>query len=227
KREAIQAKKVESFKASKTESSSALRSKTPTKRLWLCVNKQQSVAMFSAEAEDIAATGCCTNILWIKSQLTGYAIIYEKVPITIQFYTKKTKLIDVRSRIILSKGDIEFHFIPTQYQLVDIFIKLLDKPSFKRLIDELGSGFPLLDMGKKFLPKELSGRASFLLANGINIDYANIFWEDIIIKLNKRHREKVVPYTRFLSLLMMHKMKEGYGDGELTLYPTQVFSVNN
>ncbi|GKB00083.1 hypothetical protein Tco_0828076 [Tanacetum coccineum] len=26
---------------------------------------------------------------------------------------------------------------------------------------------------------------------------------------------------------MMHKMKEGYGDRELTLYPTQVFSVNN
>ncbi|GJY63242.1 retrovirus-related pol polyprotein from transposon TNT 1-94 [Tanacetum coccineum] len=59
------------------------------------------------------------------------------------------------------------------------------------------------------------------LANGINIDYASIFWEDIIIKLNKKHREKVVPYTRFLSLLMMHKMKEGYGDRELTLYPTQ------
>ncbi|GKD86963.1 hypothetical protein Tco_1358117 [Tanacetum coccineum] len=55
----------------------------------------------------------------------------------------------------------------------------------------------------------------------------SIFWEDIIIKLNKKHREKVVPYTRFLSLLMMHKMKEGYGAAELTLYPTQVFSVNN
>ncbi|GKF31746.1 hypothetical protein Tco_0101544 [Tanacetum coccineum] len=67
----------------------------------------------------------------------------------------------------------------------------------------------------------------YSLANGINIDYASIFWEDIIIKLNKRHREKVVAYTRFLSLLMMHKMKEGYGDGEVTLYPTQVFSVNN
>ncbi|GJU94579.1 hypothetical protein Tco_1319335 [Tanacetum coccineum] len=26
---------------------------------------------------------------------------------------------------------------------------------------------------------------------------------------------------------MMHKMKKGYRDGELTLYPTQVFSVNN
>ncbi|GJZ38468.1 hypothetical protein Tco_0585031 [Tanacetum coccineum] len=52
-------------------------------------------------------------------------------------------------------------------------------------------------------------------------------YEDIIIKLNNRHREKVVPYTRFLSLLMMHKMKKGYGDGEVTPYPTQVFSVNN
>ncbi|GJW87537.1 hypothetical protein Tco_0162877 [Tanacetum coccineum] len=67
----------------------------------------------------------------------------------------------------------------------------------------------------------------YSLANGINIDYASIFWKDIIIKLNKKHREKVIPYTRFLSILMMHKMKEGYGDGELTLYPTKVFSVNN
>ncbi|GJR75363.1 hypothetical protein Tco_0087728 [Tanacetum coccineum] len=50
---------------------------------------------------------------------------------------------------------------------------------------------------------------------------------DIIIKLNKRHREKVVPYTRFLSLLMMHKMKEGYGDSKVTSYHTQVFNVNN
>nr|GEU66174.1 hypothetical protein [Tanacetum cinerariifolium] len=51
------------------------------------------------------------------------------------------------------------------------------------------------------------------LANGINIDYASIFWEGIIIKLNMKHREKFVPYTRFLSLLIMHKMKEGCGDG--------------
>ncbi|GJT66904.1 hypothetical protein Tco_1018384 [Tanacetum coccineum] len=53
----------------------------------------------------------------------------------------------------------------------------------------------------------------YSLANGIKIDYASMFWEDIIIKLKNRHRGKVVPYTRFLSLLMMHKMKKGYGDG--------------
>nr|GEV17260.1 hypothetical protein [Tanacetum cinerariifolium] len=111
----------------------------------------------------------------------------------------------------------------------------------------------------------------YSLANGINIDYANIFLKDIIIKLKKKQREKVlkpnqpeeppftdhmlaicaankpmvfkapktsskaiklkkkqrekvVSYTRFLFLLIMHKMKEGYGDDEVTLYPTQIFN---
>ncbi|GKE96551.1 hypothetical protein Tco_1581406 [Tanacetum coccineum] len=36
------------------------------------------------------------------------------------------------------KGDIELHFIHTQYQLADIFTKPLDEPTFKRLIVELG-----------------------------------------------------------------------------------------
>nr|GEX78344.1 hypothetical protein [Tanacetum cinerariifolium] len=56
------------------------------------------------------------------------------------------------------------------------------------------------------------------LENRINIDYASIFWEDIIIKPNKKQREKVVPYTRFLSLLMMQKIKKGYEDGETTCW---------
>ncbi|GKB66036.1 hypothetical protein Tco_0927448, partial [Tanacetum coccineum] len=36
-------------------------------------------------------------------------------------------------------GNIELHFIPTQYQLADIFTKPLDEPTFKRLIVELGT----------------------------------------------------------------------------------------
>ncbi|GJS36165.1 retrovirus-related pol polyprotein from transposon TNT 1-94 [Tanacetum coccineum] len=40
--------------------------------------KQQSVAMSSAEAEYVPAARCCANILWMKSQLTDYDIIYEK-----------------------------------------------------------------------------------------------------------------------------------------------------
>ncbi|GKB14436.1 hypothetical protein Tco_0848359 [Tanacetum coccineum] len=85
--------------------------------------KQQYVAMSSAKADYVAAAGCCAKILWMKSQLTDYDIIYEKH-------------IDIRYHIL--KGDIELHFIPTQYQLADIFTKPLDEPTFKRLIVKLG-----------------------------------------------------------------------------------------
>ncbi|GKC02268.1 retrovirus-related pol polyprotein from transposon TNT 1-94 [Tanacetum coccineum] len=36
------------------------------------------------------------------------------------------------------KGDIELHFIPTEYQLADIFTKPLDEPTFTRLKAKLG-----------------------------------------------------------------------------------------
>ncbi|GKD64958.1 retrovirus-related pol polyprotein from transposon TNT 1-94, partial [Tanacetum coccineum] len=102
--------------------------------------KQQFVAMSSAEAEYVAAAGCCVNILWMKSQLTNYDIIYEKVPIFCDNTSaiaisnnpvlhSKTKHIDIKYHFIIDhilKGDIELHFIPTQYQLANIFTKPLD-----------------------------------------------------------------------------------------------------
>ncbi|GJX15534.1 reverse transcriptase domain, reverse transcriptase zinc-binding domain protein [Tanacetum coccineum] len=52
----------------------------------------------------------------------------------------RTKHINIRYYFIrdhILKRDIKLHFIPTQYQLADIFTKPLDKPTFKRLIVEL------------------------------------------------------------------------------------------
>ncbi|GJS66648.1 retrovirus-related pol polyprotein from transposon TNT 1-94 [Tanacetum coccineum] len=100
----------------------------------------------------VIAVGCCANILWMKSQLTDYDIIYEKVPIfcdntsaiTISnnpVLHSRTKHIDIRYHFIrdhILKGDIELHFIPNKYQLADIFTKPLNEPTFKRLIVELG-----------------------------------------------------------------------------------------
>ncbi|GJS15333.1 hypothetical protein Tco_0409805 [Tanacetum coccineum] len=105
----------------------------------------------SAEAEYVAAAECCANILWIKSQLTDYDIIYEKVPIFCDNTSaiaisnnpvlhSRTKHIDIRYHFIgdhILKGYIELHFIPIQYQLDDIFTKPLDELTFKRLIVEL------------------------------------------------------------------------------------------
>ncbi|GJS20459.1 retrovirus-related pol polyprotein from transposon TNT 1-94 [Tanacetum coccineum] len=108
-------------------------------------------AMSSAKAEYVTVAGCCANLLWMKSQLTDYFIIYEKVPIFCDKTSaiaisnnpvlhSRTKHTDIRYHFIrdhILKGDIELHFIPTQYQLADIFTKPLDEPTFKRLIVEL------------------------------------------------------------------------------------------
>nr|GEY13594.1 retrovirus-related Pol polyprotein from transposon TNT 1-94 [Tanacetum cinerariifolium] len=41
--------------------------------------KQTSVAMSSAEAEYVVVVGCCAQVLWIKSQLADYDVLYDKV----------------------------------------------------------------------------------------------------------------------------------------------------
>ncbi|GJT11245.1 retrovirus-related pol polyprotein from transposon TNT 1-94 [Tanacetum coccineum] len=117
--------------------------------------KQQSMAMSLAKAEYVAAAGCCTSILWMKSQLSDYDIHYKMVPIFCDNTSaisisnnlvlhSRTKHIDIRYHFIrdhILKGDIELHLIPTEYQLADIFTKPLDEPTFNRLKVELGMEF--------------------------------------------------------------------------------------
>ncbi|GJV54997.1 hypothetical protein Tco_1456002 [Tanacetum coccineum] len=40
----------------------------------------------------------------------------------------------------------------------------------------------------------------YCLANRVKVDYAKLIWEDIIHKLNKKTKEKVVPYPSFFHL---------------------------
>ncbi|KAJ9560999.1 hypothetical protein OSB04_006159 [Centaurea solstitialis] len=53
----------------------------------------------------------------------------------------KTKHIEVRYHFIrdhVMNGDIELHFVPTEYQLADLFTKPLDVTRFNMLLSELG-----------------------------------------------------------------------------------------
>ncbi|GJY66696.1 hypothetical protein Tco_0468934 [Tanacetum coccineum] len=49
----------------------------------------------------------------------------------------------------------------------------------------------------------------------VNIDFAKLIWNDILSKLKKKNKEKVIPYPRFLSLLLEHEM-EGYRTDEVS-----------
>ncbi|GJS87782.1 hypothetical protein Tco_0770418 [Tanacetum coccineum] len=118
---------------------------------------------------DRKSTSCTYQLLGgklMKSQLTDYDIIYEKVPIFCDNTSdiaisnnpvlhSRTKHIDIIYHFIrdhILKGEIKLNFIPTQYQLDDIFTKPLDEPTFKRLIVKLG----MLNIDSKPKPSVLT-----------------------------------------------------------------------
>ncbi|GJT97839.1 hypothetical protein Tco_1093357 [Tanacetum coccineum] len=53
--------------------------------------RQKSVAISSTKAEYIAMSGCCAQILWMRSQLTNYGLGFNKIPMNAKFYTGTLK----------------------------------------------------------------------------------------------------------------------------------------
>ncbi|KAJ9546677.1 hypothetical protein OSB04_019220 [Centaurea solstitialis] len=114
--------------------------------------KKNSVSTSTAEAEYVAAGICCAQVLWLRNQLQDYDIQLSKIPIYCDNTSaitiannlvlhSKTKHIEVRYHFIrdhVMNGDIELHFVPTEYQLADLFTKPLDVTRFNMLISELG-----------------------------------------------------------------------------------------
>nr|GEW93584.1 uncharacterized mitochondrial protein AtMg00810-like [Tanacetum cinerariifolium] len=43
--------------------------------------KQNCVSISTAESEYVAVSGCCAQVLWMRTQLTDYGFFYVKVPI--------------------------------------------------------------------------------------------------------------------------------------------------
>ncbi|GJW86296.1 retrovirus-related pol polyprotein from transposon TNT 1-94 [Tanacetum coccineum] len=84
--------------------------------------RQKSVAISSTEAEYIALSGCCDQVLWMRSQLTDYGFGFNKIPNTEH----------------IENGVIELYFVNTEYQLADIFTKALGRERIEFLINKLG-----------------------------------------------------------------------------------------
>jgi hypothetical protein len=113
--------------------------------------KQNSVALFIAEAEYIAAGHCCAQLLWMRQTLRDYGYKLIKVPLLCDNESairmadnpvahSRTKHIDIRYHFLRDhqqKGDIEIAYVNTQNQLADIFTKPLDEETFSKLRNEL------------------------------------------------------------------------------------------
>nr|GFA35512.1 retrovirus-related Pol polyprotein from transposon TNT 1-94 [Tanacetum cinerariifolium] len=111
--------------------------------------RQKSAAISSTEAEYIALSGCCAQILWMRSQLSDYGLAFNKIPmycdnksaIALCCNNVRSKHIDIRYHFIkeqVENGVIELYFVNTEYQLADLFTKALGRDRIEFLTNKLG-----------------------------------------------------------------------------------------
>ncbi|GKE28486.1 retrovirus-related pol polyprotein from transposon TNT 1-94, partial [Tanacetum coccineum] len=91
--------------------------------------KHNCVSISTAESEYVAVSGCCAQVLWMRTQLTDYGFFYDKVLIYCDSKSAisipcnpvqhtRTKHIDVRYHFIkdhVEKGTIELYFVGTEF----------------------------------------------------------------------------------------------------------------
>ncbi|GJY43690.1 retrovirus-related pol polyprotein from transposon TNT 1-94 [Tanacetum coccineum] len=82
--------------------------------------KQKSAVISTTEAEYIAMSGCCAQILWMRSQLTDYGFVLTKIPLE-----------------QVEKGVVELYFVTMDYQLADILTKALPRERFEFILSRL------------------------------------------------------------------------------------------
>nr|GEV88734.1 integrase, catalytic region, zinc finger, CCHC-type, peptidase aspartic, catalytic [Tanacetum cinerariifolium] len=95
--------------------------------------------------EYVTISGCCAQVLGMRTQLTDYGFFYDRVSIYCDSKSAiaiscnpvqhtQTKYIDVRYHFIkdnVEKGTIELYFVGTEYQHVDLFTKSLPEARFR------------------------------------------------------------------------------------------------
>nr|GFA13285.1 retrovirus-related Pol polyprotein from transposon TNT 1-94 [Tanacetum cinerariifolium] len=115
-------------------------------------NLKQSAAISSTKAKYIALSGCCAKILWMRSQLTGYGLGFNKISMYCDNKSaialccnnvqhSQSKHIDIRYHFIkeqVKNGVIKLYFVNTEYQLADLFTKALGRDRIEFLINKLG-----------------------------------------------------------------------------------------
>ncbi|GJZ71514.1 hypothetical protein Tco_0635365 [Tanacetum coccineum] len=112
--------------------------------------------------------GCRAQILWMRSQLTDYGLVFNKIPL---YCDNKSSIalccnnvqhsrinhIDIRHHFIKEQGEngvVELYFVITEYQLENIFTKPLAREPLEFLIKKLGMQSMSLETLKKLADEE-------------------------------------------------------------------------
>nr|GEX46729.1 retrovirus-related Pol polyprotein from transposon TNT 1-94 [Tanacetum cinerariifolium] len=110
--------------------------------------KQDCTAMSLAEAEYVALSTSCAQVIWMRTQLKDYGFNYNKIPLYCDSQLaiaiscnpvqhSRTKHIHTQYHFIkehVKHGIIEMNFVRTEYQLADMFTKTLLEDRFQYLV---------------------------------------------------------------------------------------------
>nr|GEW03945.1 hypothetical protein [Tanacetum cinerariifolium] len=113
---------------------------------------KKSAVISSTEAEYIALSGCCAQVLWMRSQLTDYDLGFNKILMYCDNKSaialccnnvqhSQSKHIDIIFHFIKEQVEnrvAELYFVNTEYQLADIFTKAFGRERIEFLINKLG-----------------------------------------------------------------------------------------
>nr|GEX74732.1 hypothetical protein [Tanacetum cinerariifolium] len=118
----------------------------------LDVKEAELHSMSSAEAEHVALSTSCAQVMWMRTQLQDYGFNYNKILLYCESQSaiaiscnpvqhSHTKHIHNRYHFIkehVENGIIELYFVITEYQLADMFTKTLPEDRFKYLVRRIG-----------------------------------------------------------------------------------------
>ena len=110
-------------------------------------NKQNLIALSTAEAEYITAKLGCAQVIWMKQILSDFALTFSHVPIKCDNTSaisisknpvqhSRTKHIEIRHHFLkdhAQKRDITLEFVRTEDQLAGIFTKPLNENQFANI----------------------------------------------------------------------------------------------
>nr|GEV13700.1 retrovirus-related Pol polyprotein from transposon TNT 1-94 [Tanacetum cinerariifolium] len=157
-----------------TFKSTSGRAKYLSKKLVSWSSKKQDCTSLSiAESEYVSLSACCAQVLWMQTQLTDYGRHFNKIliycdsksaiPISCNpVQHSKMKHIAVRYHFIkehIEKGTIKLYSVKTNYQLADIFTKVLPVDRFNYLVRCLGM--------RSLCPQELNHLTCLLTIDNI------------------------------------------------------------
>nr|GFA13210.1 uncharacterized mitochondrial protein AtMg00810-like [Tanacetum cinerariifolium] len=176
--------------------------------------RQKSVAISSTEAEYIALSGYCAQILWMRSQLSDYGLVFNKIPMYCDNKSAIALCCDnvQHSRAFQVTTDVpeicmqefwamaKLHHNTIRFK-IDTKKSVLDLEAFREML-HISPRIPSQSFA------ELPSEEEILDFLRINADFAYLVWEDFVyqVELKNQKRSNEMYYPRFTKVIIDYFM---------------------